>query len=116
MTQASALPAPPADGILGHPLVPGRAVTPADGGLDPVWQQALTVLQAQLAADSFTTWIQPSRLLLLEGETAVLGTPNVFVRDELAAHYRTLVEATVGQVLGRPITLELVIGTARALP
>ena len=112
---ASGLPAPPADDTPRDPLLPGAAVTPADDGLDPVWQQALTVLQAQLAAESFTTWIQPNRLLLLEGETAVLGTPNVFVRDEIEAHYRPLVEAAVGQVLGRPITVETVIGASLTL-
>ncbi len=113
---APTLPAPPADGIPPDPLMPSAAVTLADDLLDPVWQQALALLQAQLDPAGFATWIAPSRLLVLEGETAVLGTPNVFVRDELAAHYRTLVEATVGQVLGRPITLEVVIGTSLALP
>ena len=106
----------PADSLPRDPLVPGTAVAPAEDWLDPVWQQALALLQAQLAAESFTTWIQPSRLLLLDGEIAVLGTPNVFVRDEIAAHYRRLVEAAVGQVLGRPITVEVVIGIALGLP
>jgi chromosomal replication initiation ATPase DnaA len=110
------LPAPPADDTPRAPLLPGAAVTPADDQLDPVWQEALLLLQAQLAADSFTTWIQPSRLLLLAGETAVLGTPNVFVRDELAMHYGTTVAAAVSRVLGRPITLEVVIGTSLAMP
>jgi hypothetical protein len=113
---APALPALPADGIPRDPLVPTDAVVPADELLTPVWQQTLALLQVQLDPAGFETWIAPNRLLVLEGETAVLGTPNVFVRDELAAHYRTLVEATVGQVLGRPITLEVVIGTALELP
>ena len=94
---------------------PGSATEPRDTTLGPLWQQADAHLAAQLDPEAFETWIAPSRLLAVEGDTAVLGTPNVFVRDMIATHYRPVVEGALRVVFGRPLVLELVIGTSLAV-
>ena len=96
--------------------MPGRASESIDAVLGPLWQQTGAQLVAHLDAQAFETWIAPSRLLAVEADTAVLGTPNVFVRDMIATHYRTAVEAALRIVFGRPLVLELVIGTSIGLP
>ncbi len=65
----------------------------------------------QFDQEAYRTWIGVSRLLLIEGDAAVLSTPNVFVRDVIERDYRTAVEAALREVSGRPLALQVVIGT-----
>ncbi len=76
-----------------------------------LWGRVLTTLECQLDQEAYSTWIGVSRLLLIEGDDAVLGTPNVFVRDVVERDYRTQVEAVLHQVYGRPLMLNVVIDT-----
>jgi hypothetical protein len=81
-----------------------------DNPLDIQWHAVLEVLQAQMSHDVYDTWIRCSRLLLIDGNDAILGTPNVFVRDAMERDHRAAVEAALRQVSGRPLTLQVVIG------
>jgi hypothetical protein len=89
----------------------GKVLPPADDPLASTWRQALELLEAQLDAQSYATWIAPTRLLHLDDDLAVVVTPNVFVRDEVERNHATHLEAAVRQVIGRPVAVELVIGT-----
>lgn len=105
--------------MLAPPLPPqafGATVEHPAHDLAATWTEVLDQLAAQLDAEALAIWLAPSRLLVLEHDTAVLGTPNVFVRDAIETHYRTVVEAAVRAVVGRPLLVELVIGTTLALP
>jgi hypothetical protein len=87
-----------------------KHVSAPDEPLDIQWRAALDVLQAQMSPDVYDTWIRCSRLLLIDGNDAILGTPNVFVRDAMERDHRTAVEAALRQVSGRALTLQVVIG------
>jgi ABC-type uncharacterized transport system YnjBCD ATPase subunit len=94
-------------------LLPAPAQDVAASGdlLDTQWRAALDVLQARVSRDAYDTWLRCSRLLLIEGAEAVLSTPNVFVRDVIERDYRAAVEAALREVSGRPLALQVVIGT-----
>ncbi len=83
-----------------------------DSELATRWRQALDLLSAQIDPQIYETWIKPTQLLLLDNDEAVLGTPNVFVRDEVGQHYAAQIAAALSASYGRPIGLQLVIGTA----
>ena len=77
-----------------------------------LWRNALARLQRQVPADSYATWLSTTELLDIIDDTAIIGTPNVFVRDEVAARYRDDIAAALEQALGKPLAVEIVIGTA----
>ena len=80
--------------------------------LDQVWHQVLAQLATRVEAPAYDTWLAPSRLLLLDEGEAVVGVPNVFARDELVQTYATQVEGVLHQLRGRPIALQVIIGSS----
>jgi hypothetical protein len=96
-----------------HTAVGARAdVTPAgsDRQVIPEWEDARTLLATQLDPQEYITWIAPCEVLLRNGDHVVLGTPNVFVRDEIEGRYRPQLEAALQTVYGQPVTIDVVIG------
>jgi chromosomal replication initiation ATPase DnaA len=48
-------------------------------------------------------------LLQLDDEQAIVGVPNIFIRDEVAEVYRHQIEAALGILCGRPISMTVII-------
>ncbi len=88
----------------------GRRAAAAE--LDRVWQQVLAQLATLVEAPAYDTWLAPSRLLLLDDGEAVVGVPHVFARDEIVQSYAAQVEALLHELCGRPIALQVVIGSS----
>ena len=93
-----------------QPATAPPPITP-DSELMTRWQQALDQLRQQLERQAYETWIAPNQLLIVEDDLAILGTPNIFVRQEVEHHYTAELEAALSQSYGRPMTLQAVIGT-----
>jgi chromosomal replication initiation ATPase DnaA len=72
----------------------------------------LAQLEAQFDRQTYETWIKSTQLLVLDHAGAVLGTPNVFVRDEVRQHYAAQIAAALSTSYGRAVELDVVIGTA----
>ncbi len=75
-----------------------------------IWQAALGDLQVQMPRHEFDTWIKPTSLVAIEDNTAIVGTPNIFVRQELEGRYVAPITDTLSTILGYPIDLHVVIG------
>ncbi|GAC1540763.1 MAG: hypothetical protein NVS2B7_13130 [Herpetosiphon sp.] len=75
------------------------------------WQQVRDDLAAKLTCNDWETWIKPSTLLELDQTTAVVGTPNVFVRQEVEQRYCQHLETAFAVVLGYPVQVQAVIGS-----
>jgi hypothetical protein len=73
------------------------------------WSAVQERLQEETAAADWHTWIEPLVLLDLGGDTAVVGAPNVFVRDQVAALYAEPLAEALSAELGRPVRVEVVI-------
>lgn len=67
-------------------------------------------LQVQMPRHEFDTWIKPTSLVAIEDNTAIVGTPNIFVRQELEGRYVAPITNTLATLLGSPIELQVVIG------
>ncbi len=87
--------------------VPAPSTPPAP--LMEAWQQVLIQVKREVPRDQFTTWLKPTVLLAIDGDEAVVATPNIFVRQEVEAHYRAVLEAALRQVLDRRLTVLVVI-------
>jgi hypothetical protein len=103
-----------------HPLPPAvlhdqpasaRHVTAGDGVLDQLWQHVLAQLAPTVDALAYQTWLATSRLLLLDDSVAVVGVPTVFARDEIDQTYAGQLQAGLRQQCGRPIVLQVIIGS-----
>ena len=79
--------------------------------LDQLWQHVLAQFAATVDALAFQTWLAPSQLLVLDDGQAVVAVPTVFARDELNQTYAGQLEAGVRQQCGRPVALQVVIGS-----
>nr|MBA3948218.1 hypothetical protein [Herpetosiphonaceae bacterium] len=82
-----------------------------DSELMTRWRQVLDQLSQQLEREVYETWIASNQLLVVEHDRAILGTPNIFVRQEVEHSYTAEIEAALSQSYGRPMTLQVVIGT-----
>ena len=106
----------PADGLaigIASAVQPTTSMSAANAAeLDHIWQQVLTQLDALVEGPAYDTWLAPSRLLLLDDGEAVVGVPNVFTRDEIVRTYAAQVEAMLHQLCGRPIALQVIIGSS----
>lgn len=85
---------------------PAAAPPPAE-----LWPAVLATLRETCPAAEWTTWLEPTALLLLTDTTAVVGTPNVFARDTVRDHYCSLLHGAVQGCLGGARTIEVVIGS-----
>ena len=73
-----------------------------------VWDAVRDRLRTDPAAAAMGVWLDDLVLLDLTATTAVVGTPNVFVRDLVAAH-AALLSAGLAQVVGHRVDVTAVV-------
>ncbi|HEX6289402.1 MAG TPA: DnaA N-terminal domain-containing protein [Herpetosiphonaceae bacterium] len=74
-----------------------------------IWSAVLDALQPQVSPVDFETWLRPTALAELAGNTAVIATPHVFARERVAVTYAPLLAAALQAVVGQPVQIEVVI-------
>jgi chromosomal replication initiator protein len=75
-----------------------------------IWQAALGDLEVQIRRDEFDTWIKPTALIAIEDTLAIVGTPNIFVKQKLEGRYLGTITETLSAILGAPMQVQVVIG------
>ncbi len=82
-----------------------------DAGLESaeLWVAVLHQLAEQLPWSEFETWLSEAALLELEHGHAVVGAPNVFVREQIEHTYKAAVAAALCAACGRTVEVEVVI-------
>ncbi len=88
----------------------------ADGTLQllntcDVWQSVLVKIEEQVPRSEFDTWIKPCVLLDVEAQVAIVGTPNIFVRQEIEGRYLSILRAALEGVVGFMVEPQVVIGS-----
>ncbi len=91
-----------------------EAVAPEQHARSQLWAAVQERLRTTVDPGEYATWLEPTRLLEIDGDIAVVGAPNIFVRDEIERRYKAECVAHLAAVIGRPYSLELVIVTPRA--
>ncbi len=56
-----------------------------------------------------TIWLAQTLLLVLADDEALVGVPNIFVREVMEATYRQPLERALSARVGRPLRLQIVI-------
>lgn len=88
-----------------HPQEPD---TPPDDTLTALWRRMLAAVD--VSADDRRAWLDHAALLAIDGDVAIVGTSNLFVRNELRDRFVHLLVRPLAEELGRAMTIELVIG------
>ncbi len=74
-----------------------------------VWQAALSNIQRQLVAHSFTTWFRPLTLGDISGNHLQVLLPNRFFKEWFEEHYLELLRSTLEDLLFTRVEIELAI-------
>jgi hypothetical protein len=83
--------------------------------VDPLWVSVRTQVEKQVEQSDFTTWIAPLALLEVLDEIAVIGAPNVFVRNEVTERFSPLIASVLAETVGHFVDVEVVIGSANGV-
>ncbi len=83
-----------------------------------VWRAVQQKLAATIPSDISSTWLEPCRLVAIDttdGQLeAMVGAPNVFVRDEIVVYYRNQLERCFSDLLGQSTHVHMVIDSGDA--
>jgi len=62
---------------------------------EKLWQAVLGDIEITVSKASYLTWFKNTRLLRREGDSLVIGVPNVFIKQQLEKKFDTLVADTL---------------------
>ncbi|PDW04878.1 chromosomal replication initiator protein DnaA [Candidatus Viridilinea mediisalina] len=83
--------------------------------LNQIWQAALGTIQLQTSRQEFDTWLRGTTLLALDGGMATVGTTSPFHKEGLENRYLAPVRRSLGDVVGYPVQVRVVIGAGAAV-
>ena len=83
-----------------------------DADLADVWARSLDSLANLRISPSQLAWLKLTRPLGLVENTALIATPNAFVKDQLETRLRPLVTHALSRELGRSIQLAVTVDPA----
>ncbi len=84
--------------------------------LTTIWSTALGTLQMQTPRHEFNTWLRRASLLGIENGVATIGTPSTFYKEGLENRYTGPLRDTLGDVVGFPVQVRVVIAAQAARP
>jgi chromosomal replication initiator protein len=76
-----------------------------------LWQAVLGEIELSVSRGNFMTWFKPTELLKCDDNTAVIGVPNVFIKQQLERKYTTLIAETLEKNGLKPEKVEYKIHT-----
>jgi chromosomal replication initiator protein len=85
------------------------AASVSDMDLAEVWARSLDGLAEMGLQASHLAWLRLTRPLGLVENTALIATPNTFVKEQLETRFRPLVTHALSRELGRPIQLAVTV-------
>jgi chromosomal replication initiator protein len=84
--------------------------------LAEVWARSLAELAGMQIEPAHRAWLQLTRPLGLVENTALIATPNEFVKEQLETRLRALITNTLSRELGRSIQLAVTVDPTAADP
>jgi len=84
--------------------------------LAEVWARSLDELTGMQIEPAHRAWLQLTRPLGLVENTALIATPNEFVKEQLETRLRALITNALSRELGRSIQLAVTVDPTVAAP
>lgn len=79
-----------------------------------LWQAVLGEIELSVSRGNFMTWFKQTQLLKYDDEAAVIGVPNVFIKQQLERKYNDLIADTLKKNGLTPARIEYKIHTVTA--
>jgi chromosomal replication initiator protein len=76
-----------------------------------IWQAVLGEIELSVSRGNFMTWFKPTQLLKCDDDAAVIGVPNVFIKQQLERKYSALITETLQKNGLHPAKIEYKIYT-----
>ncbi|MGA1209150.1 MAG: DnaA N-terminal domain-containing protein, partial [Gemmobacter sp.] len=76
---------------------------------DVVWRAVCDDLSLRLGKNNYLTWIEPLRLVAIEGGVARLAVPTTFFGDWVARHFADAIRAALGACGAGAERLEFIV-------
>ncbi|MBI5406159.1 MAG: chromosomal replication initiator protein DnaA [Nitrospirae bacterium] len=75
-----------------------------------IWEISLKEIENTLTRQSFENWFKPTKLHSFQGNTVVIGVPNVFLGNWLKNHFIDVIKGSVKKVTGiEDINIDFVV-------
>jgi chromosomal replication initiator protein len=74
-----------------------------------VWQAVLGEIELSVSRGNFVTWFKNTQLLEYTRESAMIGVPNIFIKQQLERRYQDLLKETLGKNGVEPKTIDFKI-------
>ncbi len=88
----------------------------SEADLAEVWARSLNELSGMQIEPAHRAWLQLTRPLGLVENTALIATPNEFVKEQLETRLRALITNTLSRELGRNIQLAVTVDPTVTAP
>lgn len=75
--------------------------------MEKVWLEALTNLQKVLTQHTFSTWIQPLKLMDTKDDSLLIEVPNDFFKEMISENYLSMIEEAVSAIYKSKLAIEL---------
>jgi chromosomal replication initiator protein len=74
-----------------------------------LWSQCLTVLRAKISESALNTWFSALEVVESSDAGLVISVPNGFVLEYVTHHYRSVIEAALLEIQGRPMRVDFTV-------
>ncbi|MBU4304743.1 MAG: chromosomal replication initiator protein DnaA [Candidatus Omnitrophica bacterium] len=79
-----------------------------------LWSEVLSVLKQEIPAQSFETWLKPTRAVMLSDEQINVEVPNKFFKEWLLDHYYEMLCETLTRIASSQLRIDFIVGTTQA--
>ncbi len=73
------------------------------------WEKAQTILKQKIGETSYETWLAALQVNEKDPSTLAIETPDEFFKNWIAEYYLSLLQDTLRDLAGRPVTIELTV-------
>ncbi|HYF96751.1 MAG TPA: DnaA/Hda family protein, partial [Patescibacteria group bacterium] len=80
-----------------------------------LWQTVLGEIELEVSQGNFATWFKNTRLLKVDGESVVVGAPNVFIKQQLESKFNGVIVKSLQNNGVNPVIVEYKILPASSL-
>lgn len=80
-----------------------------------LWQAVLGEIELSVSQGNFATWFKNTRLLKIDGDSATIGAPNVFIKQQLESKFNDIIVQSLENNGIRPVSVDYKILPASSL-
>ena len=77
--------------------------------MEALWAKNLNIIKKKVSQQNFETWINPIKIISVEGNNIHLSVPNKFFKDWISENYFNIINDAMSKVMGVNINLNFVV-------